>query len=491
VDDHESVLVRDLEARDCTFAVGPGASTYGYTLENIKAINCASLVANGAGRLFVRRALYISETSINNRAFADMGMDIEVEDATLIFRGSAGSILRKASGASAGLTMALTRVTNVGGGITDGSSGVILSATDCILGDLGPNISYIDTGFVATNCQLGFDARTLAEIQATFAGVNDDCLVPWVPQVIETTVLADDIAWYNTTRTGTGTTGSTTVTMNYVDASTMYPGQALKFIDWNGAGADFVTKLVSINTTGAGGTITVADAAPGNFAGKACHRAHFSRKIFPDGTATTGRISTDGTQIYLTDARHFTEGMTIRVGGVSPRASFGARKIVTLAGNLATLDRECPWRTSDNTAPTYQNPNGTGNGVPIPLVNVSFGFPLRNSVSLTAMSASVDHAGTVVSGNVASATGIFSGFAFDLTGAGINYGGVRFEDGYIATGFPVAVGDVITITAAAYVSDYDLQWEGDPTMTGHAIPLAGSELAYRKIGSRWAPVVTI
>ena len=477
VPEHRRVDIRRARVEDCNGAIFVGESEEGWFAEDIEALNCQLLAHTSGSPLDIKRATFLSADIANCRGFF-LNDNVTAEDLTLIFR-SAGSraVFRNAN--TTNFSVSLTRANIVDGlQISDHASNVSLTIADCIMGQMG-NPTKLNS-LVATNSQLQMDARTLEEIQAVFAGVANSCLVPWVRQPFTTTVLPDDIAWFNTTRFGTGTAGSTAIAMNFVDANTMFVGQGLRFIDWDGAGNNFDTKLVSINTTGSGGSITVADAAPGNFTSKACQRAHFGRQIFPQGVATTGRLSTSGAAITVADARHFSVGLTIRIEG------FGLRKITAISGKTLTLDRPCVWQTPDNLAVNWQNPDGTGSGVPIPDLDISFGFPIRYSSTLTPTSATVVRSGVTYGPSSMNSNSVFGLFAFSLAGAVQSQGAIRTEEGYIATGFPVAAGDTISIETAVFVSDYLPIWEGDPKVSGKAIPRAGSEIAARGIGRRWA-----
>lgn len=492
--EHPQVVVRRVESRSCSTVLSMGTTDHGWTAEDIVAYDYAAFANVSLNARLIRCKGTTNQT--NATALELYGDKIYAEDCSFAF-GAGGYLYRNEVALTQNdgttYTVTLNRISKVGGYLSDSNARrrqVNLVATDCVLDDVDASGSgYPWSTITAKNTQFRVRTMTLSEIQAANPGVGSDCLVPWVDQTYNRTVVSGDVSYLNSSRVVSGSSGGVTLTYNFRD-NDLVVGQAIRILNIDGAGTNFTTTVASLGATGSSGTITVTDPFPNAFSSKTPARGYYNHQLWPQ-SAGTGVLSDDGTQLYVASDEPYAVGQTIYLGTISGRRGdpFGPRKITAKSAGTLTLDKPALWRNLSTTI-TYA-PFGTTTGVPRPTVSVGFGFTLRSASGATGQGPSVTLT-KVVGSNITgaepnSSTAMLSGHqalrASD--GAVLSYGEIQHELGYVDCGFAVAAGDVVTASAAARVEDYLPVWVGTPTLTGQAVLRAGSILAGRNMGARW------
>lgn len=280
----------------------------------------------------------------------------------------------------------------------------------------------------AAGARLETARESIESLRARYPGIAAGVETGVRRQVWSKTMLLADLAFvaagFTVTYSGSGTTlGSS---FNYSAATV---GRSIKIVGGGTAGADFVTRVVSVPTNT---SIIVADAPPAAFAGKAAMRGVIGREPFK--APISAYVSTTGTQLSVPDGLLFKVGMNINIGQIRAAApAFGVRKVTDIVGNILTLDAPINWLRKTNLQHNAIATPTNANFAPLPLVSVSWGysFTLPNSVGFSP-TFTLDK---IEGGSVTSA---------------LNWsqvGGVDYERGFISPTVPsIAIGDVVTFT---------------------------------------------
>lgn len=409
--------------------------------------------------------------------------------------------------ASHTLDLYMTKVTKVGGQFSLSTlfKRFNIFATDCILGELAASYST-EKPFVsltANNCQFSWYGREgIAEIQAIEPGVNSNCVIPWVTQKYEKLITSSLFTYRNTSRVGynpdAGNLALVRTTADFTGTLGFNPnGHQIKILNYNGAGADHVCRIVAFtNFT----DFTVSPPLPSQIlvgTPRTIELAVFNKKITPAGDVTTAVFNLAGTQAYFTNVDQISEGMWIWFGAMGRRAPFGVRKIVTLSGQTATLDRAVPWNRHREQTIAYAG-FGLTNGPPRPSVNTQFGFKLRGVIPgqpLPKMTVRVVYEASLARPDFTAVENDGSGGRAVFTNL-INYdtnfvnrdattGVIRHEIGEIDCGFTkLGEGDTLSVTAYAYIPELDVEYVADPFTTGKALLASNSLMAQLRMGAQ-------
>lgn len=511
-DSNRKATLRNIESRDAGKAINfDGSIDLGAHIDGLKSINDENFVSLPQGSV-VKNASFLSKTgSFDAVGIGYNGVDggkIGFDNISLVFRNTGSRVLSRNEEASNTAdsghlcTIEFRNLTNVGGGF---SGSVYFKQVDykCydsilgyITGDYSATLPW--NSLVADNCQLAMWARTLEEIQALAPGVESNCVVPWVAQPYERTVIEADLAYVAlAARAVNGSSGNDTLTAVTTQDFAVVGGQ-IKIPNAYGDAVDRFFRVIEVISTGSGGQFRVDPTPSNTISNKQPHRAIWGRKLFPTGsTGLTAVFSNDGMQAYLSaDSPLISEGMTIYFGAIGRRAPIGPRKITAKSGQTLTLDRAVDWITPHNgTYITYAT-FGVANGATRPSVALSFGFPLRGAQSgVTGWGAAYanDYALPVATatrtGEEGTGTGGLARFTnntgdYLADGSSGTVDQIKREIGEVDAGFnPIGVGDVLSVDAVAYVEDYEPIWAGDPQASGFAVPAAGSLIAALGIGA--------
>lgn len=404
---------------------------------------------------------------------------IKMIDSRLEFRHPGGTLFRnmqayKDADSEHHCTLELDGIVKRGG---RGTSGIYknqhhMIARDSVLDEIGnPDVPEDECWqtLTAKRCALQWSQHTLTEIQALQPDVANDCVVPFVEQPYAKTLTAGDLNYVVLPgRSVATTTGLATVTASWQDFAEV--GQEIQIVGAGDGGTDLTTRITAVHSTHSGGTFDV-DPVPGaSVSGAAVSRAVFRHRVFKTGL-TVMTFSDDGTLGELSSTDGICAGMTVHLGPVSDRAQdLGPRKIVALAGNIATLDRPVDWlRLAEGL--TYA-PLGDDAGVPRPSAPVRFGFPLRSITympNLGGPNYRIVYSSPAGEPDKVGAESPNSGFArfsnlyknLDVNGENLSYGHIRHQAGYLDCGFnPIGSGDELTISAVGYVREYAPEWAG-------------------------------
>lgn len=400
------------------------------------------------------------------------------------------------------LNLYMTNVTKVGGQFSLSALFKLFNifATNCILGELAASYSAGKPflSLTANNCQFSWYGRDgIAEIQAIEPGVNSNCVIPWVTQRYQKLVTSSFLTYFAVGRNVSHPTGDLSLLQTSADYTSVMgndpTGSQIKIINYDGAGTDFVTRIVSRIS---GSQFTVNPALPISISGKALQLALFNKKITPAGNVNTVVFSNDGTQAYFDNADYISEGMWVWFGAMGRRQPFAIRKIVTLTGQTATLDRPVPWNRHREQALTYAT-FGTTNGIPRPSVPSQFGFKIRGVIAATALTAPTykvvydaalslpDYQTVESSGSGGRA--VFANF-FNRNTAYVDSaltGVIKHEIGEIDCGFTrLGEGDTMSVTTYCYIPELDVEYVADPFTTGKALLSSNSLMAQLRMGAQ-------
>lgn len=514
--DHNTVFCRNLKSRnaqDQAFAIGSNTKR-GVHINGFESFNDAGGFQLPVGSTVKNFRLRIHNG--RNSAFrltGASGGEVYAENGSVVFSGtpvggSQGGTLfgnQQAStdgNASHVVTLRMKNVTKVGGAFPAGIyfRQVNVIATDCVLGEIdasGNTVKPFNT-LTASLCQLNWYRRSLEEIRAIEPLVGTDCIVPWVQQPMIRTISGSDLGYIDCGASIVMTNAADLTHVTFNTARNLVVGDYIKIINYNGSGSDHLCRLVELRSTN---NWTVDPAVPSYFSSyKTCHFAYFNRKILPSTMSVTSVFSDDGTQAYFSNVSDIYQGMTVYFGAIGRRAPIGPRKIVSLSGQTATLDRPVVWNAVNGGAVTYAAFGATTNN-PRPSVLVSFGFPIRPVLTDGTFGTpfSIDLANPASAANVTGHENNSSniGGRFNLSlrtgsfklllsdGTPVDTGQIKHQIGEIDAGFyPLGPSDVLSVTPVCYVEDYDAQYASDPVLSGSAALKPGTVLAGLGIGAR-------
>lgn len=507
-DSNNKVTIRNCVSRNGGTAIAyDGSFTFGADIDGFKSINDGNFVTLPQYST-LKNASFLSKEGNYAAAgityYGEDGGTIELDNVLLIFRGTGARVLAQNQQASSladsghSCTLTFRNCTNIGGVFTGSVylRQIDYECYDSILGDIAGGFSATLpwNSLIADNCQIGMWMRTKEEIQALAPGVEDNCVVPWVAQPFEKTITLSELNWVNA---GISALTPDSGDLSHVQFNTMNNvgvGDYIKIIDYSGSD-DHITRITALLSAN---NYTVDPPVPLDTPSyKAVQFAHYNRKIFSASLAVTAVFSDDGTQAYFSSVADIMEGMTVYFGAIGRRAPIGPRKITTLVGQTATLDRPVSWNAAASGAVTYAAFGASTNN-PRPSVPVSFNFPIRPTTAAGDWGATfaidLDSPASTVSGDENHASNIGGKFTLSLrTGSfkllladstAVDTGQIKHQLGEIDAGFlPLGVDDVLSVDAAVYVEEYDQQWESDPALTGLALPLRNSVLASLRIGA--------
>ena len=514
--DHNMVFCRNLKSRNAgaqAFSIGANTKR-GVHINGFESFNDAGGFHIPVGSTVKNFKLRLHNS--RNSAFRITGAsggEVYAENGSVVFSGtpvggSQGGTLfgnQQAStdaNASHVVTMRMKNVTKVGGSFPGSAyfRQVNAIATDCVLGEIDSsgNTTKPFNTLTATRCQLNWYRRSLEEIRALEPLIGTDCIVPWVQQPLVRTISGGDLNYLDSGAAIIMTNAADLTHVTFNTDRNLVVGDHIKIINYNGSGGDHLCRLVELRSTN---NWTVDPAVPAFFSSyKTCHFAYFNRKILPSNLSVTAVFSDDGTQAYFSNVADIYQGMTVYFGAIGRRAPIGSRKIVSLSGQTATLDRPVVWNATPGGAVTYAAFGATTNN-PRPSVSVSFGFPIRPVLAAGTFGTtfSIDLANPVFAANVTgqenNASNIGGRFNLSLRtgsfkllladGTLVDAGQVKHQIGEIDAAFyPLGPGDVLTVTPVCYVDDYDAQYASEPTMSGSAALKPGTVLAALGIGAR-------
>jgi hypothetical protein len=491
--EHISFDVDGLVAVDCNSVLSPGLNEFGVKARRIRAIDCARL---GDGAMVVEDSvLFLSGVMTSH-----YGASETVYLKRCFVYGVTGLLDAFPLGtvsSSSYPTLNLEDST-VYGTISDPGNAqrrqqhwTLLRS---YLGVIG--LSVISGDIIADATSIVEHTRLSSEdLRSTHAGVELGARTGWRRHVFTKTIVADDISYWNTTRTASysGTDngdGTANLTMSFNDRSY---GRYIRVIDAYGSGLHYSGRVVSKGAT-SGDPIVVAPPPSSAFTTKALHAGVFNNQVWKDSVTAT--LSEDGTQVSVPDGTKVPVGTIFRVSHpVAGRAGFGIRTVTARSGNILTLDAACSW-----VHPGQTNFFNSVDGVTItgrqslPTVTLSFGLEVlkralsgqaRPKFNVTPVEGGSDLTGTqatnfltfTASGEVLTSR--------DTTGVSLgSYRGVNHEFGYNDTGFSVAVGDVLTIEVDAKIPEDGLTFVTDPEVVRDCLPHPDSLVARRQIGYR-------
>jgi hypothetical protein len=325
------------------------------------------------------------------------------------------------------------------------------------------------------------------DIIADFPDVDPAVLTGVRRQVQTQTIASDDVSFaslsgrnltYGGTDNGDGTAN---LTVNFNDANY---GRTIRALDAYGTGSHYVGRIVTAGTAGSAQIMVVSPPPSSAFSTKQLQVGHYNKATYRD--AITASLATNGASASVPDGTMFTVGMTIVVAKPFNRGSFGIRRVASISGNVITFDTPCEWfKNVANAASQYNSVDGTTvtGRMALPQVQITFGFPLRQRTTSGENHPSVSvvkvEGGTAVSKQITNLPGFTGDIRCDLDTAGTalaSYSlGLHNEEGYFDNGWSVAEGDVMTVTADAFVEQDRLILLSDPKVSGAYVvdPLCG------------------
>lgn len=506
VDSQSRIRMKDCVSRNAILRAVDHSNcvTHGTEIDGLRSINDAAFVMVDDGTT-ITNSSYFGTGSIIGYS-GPTGGTIDVENCTFITSGTDAKLAwneraQALTDASHRCTIRMKNVTNVGGVITRSTYWRLChyEFTDCILGDVYQT-TFTSTlpwaSITATNTQLNMGWKSAEEINAmSGAALAADCVLPTVKTTYTKTATSALLAQVSpSSRSVSGTSGSTTMTTNSADWAAV--GVEFTITDYDGAGGTHKCRVTAVSGT----TLTVSVAPDATFTNKAFTKSIWGKKLWPSGvTGVTAVFSDDGTQAYLSDVTGVSAGTWLWFGQINRRQPFGARKITALSGNTATLDRAVDWRLLNHSTLLYA-PFGTTSGVTRPSVPVQFGFWLRSRPNGDADSTlgpqfAIDYASPLTggvtgaenqsSGGVArftSPTGSSTYYKTDGTSGSNSQ--IMHELGEINAGlWPIGVGDTVTLTAVCNIPEFYPEYASDPLSTGRAEIVPSSYLAGLGMGA--------
>lgn len=386
-------------------------------------------------------------------------------------------------------TIRLENVTVVNGPMftTTFSANTNLIAIDCILGELNAPAASV----TATNCQLQWGPRDLATIQATYAGVASDCLVPFYEQPFARTFTAGEIAFDSV-----GTADTTSGAAFFLATSSELEDRGnIVIAGADGSGNPLKVQRPLRNPANDGGgkfayTCANIPSFPATVAGAAVTAAYTTRKPFQIA-AGTARLNSDQAALRVSDATQFTAGQLIRLGNFARREAFGLFKVLSVVGDVVTLTEAVPWRLtplSGSGGAGYYGASSVVTAANNPVIDVYFGFPIwLSSTGPSGVSGTITYA----TGGTLAFTALRGGQIGRLTPAaaqrGSAFGGeyVNAETGVFNAELAVNDGDSVSLSARILVEEYLPIWAGNPALDRLPVLRRGSILAKRKMGWRF------
>ena len=494
--EHDTFDIDGFIAEDCVAAIAPGLTKRGIRARRISARNCNQVISYivkegvtiedseffltdfraSGGRVFIASTVETATPvalTLNNCLVTGINMLLQPPLSTI------------ASSANFP-TLILINSTLVGDSITDGGNAfwqqMNMNLTNAHVGKLynGWGSDFWISGTVAADATSSIEATRSSQqdLLTLHAGVDSDVLTGTWRQVWEKTIALADLNFYSTSRVATysGTPngdGTADLTIDFNDLS---GGRYIRVVDAYGSGSHYEGRVTSFGA-GPGTPIKVTPAPISAFSSKVLHRGVLNHYVYRD--AVTASISGDGTQLSVPDGAQFKVGMLIRVGSiVSGGASYGVRRITAKSSNVLTLDTACTWKNIKNNF-TYKNIDGSGGGRDLPTVSVTWGFPLAmrtlSGDSTPGFSVALIEGGAALASlQTTSSTGTFDATATAITsypaltpaGTDVTYNTMNPEAGYFSMGLYVAVGDVLTLTADADVSEHRIAFYADPDSSG-------------------------
>ena len=477
---HDQINLKNIRGKRCGTAfnfpmVANFAEVDGFDITDFT--NMTSGGGDGTGgNIILKNGKGLSVEDSSDCVIFEMAADYTVDNCTFILRNTGARNLCRntpaqlTSNASLFYTLTATGSTFVGAEWTNNTywQQVNIVATDCIMGELSENEKAggdnLNRTMTLANCSFSYKVRNLAGVQADFSDVGNDCIMPWQAQIATQTVASGDIAYRDTTRTASMTSGADVITFN-ADPSIVI-GQQIKVLDSDGVGGTFETTIIAETST----TIyQTADLAPDTFASKAVHSAHLVGPFFSDAeSVTTGTLSNDGLTLTVADDTMIDAATILYLKGIGRRPDFGVVKVTSKAGAALTLPTAVDWLLA--TA-------GMNAAVPLPSIDIQYKFP----IGLETVILNIDRAagvGDVVDlGETTDTRGRLNDADYrrlaDFTSAS-GGGSILHERGVIDLAVPVAVGDIVTIAANVYVQDYAPIFVGVPARSGLALLTPGA-----------------
>lgn len=282
-----------------------------------------------------------------------------------------------------------------------------------------------------------------------------------------------------------GAVGSTAkITTNY-PVPTASIGRTIQVTNPYGTGANYTGRVLDKDINGDGtNTMLVTPAPTGAFAGKAFAFASFNQKLYSTVMSPSVTVSADGSQVRVTAGlgRLFRVGMLVRLGQ-APDGQFNLRvlrKITAINGDVFTLDRPINGQNFAAPGAGFNSVDGVTDTSHMPLSTTAmiFIFPFVSARRLaTGQVGAVSYSVDFVGGELPSTGPIYEygGYhkftpyaagrvelnpyfytsaapALPQTGAPT----IDHQNGIIDSGFPLAVGDVLTVTANIEVMEWRL-----------------------------------
>lgn len=241
----------------------------------------------------------------------------------------------------------------------------------------------------------------------------------------------------------TGSIATTTLTVTALTSGFLYPGQTI--LTGAAAGTTIVSQLTSTEPSG-------------NLGGKGTYTVSISQTV-----ASTTLTATS----------------TVLIG----------------------LSASCAWKQrSDNFTYRATALPVSGTGRTLPTLSVSWGFPIQGRILVDASFvqpqfsvAPVEAPGTPIAAGQLLNTGTFQSpntalnVQFNSLGQAASYDNMEYEAGYWKQSFPLAVGDIITLTCEVDWTESRLTFVTPPALGGYA-PVPTCLVAQRQIGYRPGPL---
>jgi hypothetical protein len=325
---------------------------------------------------------------------------------------------------------------------------------------------------------LEFTRLVVEDVIASFPNVNPSVLTGVRRQIYTQTIALDDLGFVsragrNATYSGTPNgDGTANLTLNFNDVNY---GRTIRVLDAYGSGLHYVGRIVNAGVAGAG-DIVVSPVPTSAFSTKQLQVGFYNKATYRD--PIVGSLATNGQSASVPDATLFTVGMTIVVAKPYGRGSYGVRQVAGIAGNVVSFDVPCPWFSNNtNAASQYNTVDGSITGrLPLPQVEISFGFPIRQrtteSQAHPSVSVALVEGGVAISQQRTNLPGFLGSIRSDYdtsgnaTTAGTYAIGLHNEEGFFDNGWGVAIDDVMTVTADAFVDQDKLILLSDPLTSG-------------------------